>query len=385
MRVLLVANFEPDAQNSMRLYADWVRRMAHAAGHDVTVIRPTPFFARISRSASIKKNLGYLDKFLIFPPRLMKVSRHFDLVHILDHSNSMYLKFVSGTRTLITCHDLLAVRAARGEFPQVMIGWTGRLLQRWILSGLRGAKYAICVSEKTAEDLHQLAAKNCPKIRIIYNGLNRGYGPGASLSASLAAKLGLPPEPRYLIHVGGNSWYKNRMGVLRIFARFAQLPENSNYKLITVGPSWTGEMVNFVRENELSDRVIEGVGIGSSELRELYCNASALLFPSFEEGFGWPLLEAQACGCPVITTDRPPMTEVAGKAAVYIDPNKPEEAALAVSTAIRNGDALQAAGLKNLERFDQARVAAQYMEFWDAVIATSGSSSSSPVAEFHGR
>ena len=383
MRVLLVANFEPDSQNSMRLYADWVRRMAQAAGHDVTVIRPTPFLARISRRARIKKTLGYLDKFLIFPPRLMKTSRHFDLVHVLDHSNSMYLKFVSGRHTLITCHDLLAVRAARGEFPQVIIGWTGRLLQRWILSGLRSAEYAICVSEKTAKDLRQLTADDCPQIRIIYNGLNCEYGPGASLSAGLVARLGLPPEPLYLIHVGGNSWYKNRLGVLCIFSHFARLPGNAGYKLVMVGTNWTPEMVKFVRENGLSDRVIEAVGIGSSQLRQLYCNASALLFPSFEEGFGWPLLEAQACGCPVITTARVPMTEVAGKAAVYIDPNEPQAAARALSTGIRNGDALRAAGFKNLERFDQAKVAAKYVEFWDAVIATSGSSSSSPVAEFH--
>jgi glycosyltransferase involved in cell wall biosynthesis len=385
MRVLLVANFEPDSQNSMRLYADWVERMAQAAGHDVTVIRPTPFLARISRRARIKKNLGYLDKFLIFPPRLMKTSRHFDLVHVLDHSNSMYLKFVSGRHTLITCHDLLAVRAARGEFPQVIIGWTGRLLQRWILSGLRGAEYAICVSEKTAKDLRQLTADDCPQIRIIYNGLNCEYGPGASLSAGLVARLGLPPEPLYLIHVGGNSWYKNRLGVLCIFSHFARLPGNAGYKLVMVGTNLTPEMVKFVRENGLSDRVIEAVGIGSSELRQLYCNASALLFPSFEEGFGWPVLEAQACGCPVVTTGRPPMTEVAGEAAIFIDPNEAEQAALAMSGGIRNGDILREAGFKNLMRFDQETITKEYMDFYGAAASSCTSSTSPPVAELHGR
>jgi glycosyltransferase involved in cell wall biosynthesis len=382
MRVLLVANFEPDAQSSMRLYADWVGRMVQAAGHDVTVIRPTPQFARISRHSRIKKYLGYLDKFLIFPPRLMRVSKRYDLVHVLDHSNSMYLPFIRSKHKLITCHDLLAIRAARGEFPQMKTGWTGRLLQRWILSGLRSADHAICVSEKTAKDLQQLTEQNCPEIRIIYHGLNLEYRPGASLSAGLADELGLPVEPRYLIHVGGNSWYKNRLGVLRIFAQFAKLPENAGYKLVMVGPHWTKEMVAFVRESELADRAIEAVGIGSSELMELYCNASALLFPSFEEGFGWPVLEAQACGCPVVTTGRPPMTEVAGNAAVFIDPNEPERAAELISEGIRHGDALRAAGLKNIERFSQAEVAAQYMKFYQAVVASCDSSASSPLAEF---
>ena len=381
MRVLLVANFEPDAQNSMRLYADWVRKMAEARGHDVTVIRPTPVFARISRHPGIRKNLGYLDKYVLFPPRLTKAAKGYDLVHVLDHSNSMYLRLIAGSRRLITCHDLLAIRAARGDFPQVTTGWTGRLLQRWILSGLRAAENAICVSEKTARDLKQLTQQDCPEIRIIHHTLNCEYRPGASLSAGVKEKLGLSTGQRYIIHVGGNSWYKNRSGVLRIFRHFAAMPENAGYKLVMVGHPWTPEMVSFVRESGLAGRAIEAVGIGPSELMQLYCNASALLFPSFEEGFGWPVLEAQACGCLVVTSGRPPMTEVAGEAAVFIHPDEPEQAAHAMSSAIRNGDALRAAGLRNVERFNEAKVAAQYMEFYEAVTAPCGSSSSSPLPE----
>lgn len=369
MRVLLVANFEPDAQNSMRLYADWVRKMAEERGHEVTMIRPKPVFARLSQHRGIRKNLGYIDKFVLFPPRLARVAKGFDLVHVLDHSNSMYLRLAAGTRRLITCHDLLAIRAARGEFSQVTTGWSGRLLQRWILSGLRAAEFAICVSEKTARDLKQLTGQHCPEIRIIHHTLNCEYSPGASLSAGLMGKLGLSPGEAYVIHVGGNSWYKNRLGVLRIFTYFAAMPENANYKLVMVGHRWAPELASFVRENGLSERVIEASGIGPSELRELYCNASALLFPSFEEGFGWPVLEAQACGCPVITTGRPPMTEVAGDAAVFIDPHEPERAAQAMSAAIRNGEVLRAAGFKNLERFNEAKVAAEYVEFYEAVAA----------------
>ena len=60
--------------------------------------------------------------------------------------------------------------------------------------------------------------------------------------------------------------------------------------------------------------------VTGEQLRALYSAAAALLFPSWWEGFGWPVLEALACGCPVITTQRPPLTEVAGEAAVYVPP-----------------------------------------------------------------
>jgi len=369
MRVLLVANYEPDAQKSMRLYADWVRKMAESRGHDVNVIRPKPLFTRISRHPDIRKYLGYLDKFIVFPLRLARLAKEYDLIHVLDHSNSIYLRAAGHKAKLITCHDLLAIRGARGEFPAVRTGWSGRLLQRWILSSLRTADHAICVSEKTAEDLRQLTKQSRPTTRVIYHSLNWNHGPGANLSSEVVAKLGLIPSHPYLLHVGNNSWYKNREGVLRIFAHFAEIPENVNYLLLMVGPPLTKEMVGFVQKKGLSNRVIEARNIGSSELTELYCNAAALLFPSLEEGFGWPILEAQACGCLVVTTGRRPMTEVAGDAAIFIDPDEPESAAHKVSIGINNGDRLRAAGFSNLDRFNEVKIAEQYMEFYDEVVA----------------
>jgi glycosyltransferase involved in cell wall biosynthesis len=368
MRVLLVANFEPDAQKSMSRYADWVRKIAQCQGHEVTVVRPKPLFTRFSRHPFIRKYLGYLDKFIVFPPRLAKVAKEHDLIHVLDHSNSMYLRVMGRKPKLITCHDLLAVRAARGEFPEVSTGWSGRLLQRWILSGLRNADYAICVSDKTAEDLRRLTEQACPKIRVIYHALNWDYRPGASLSSELVTRLGLNPKQPYLLHVGGNNWYKNREGVLHIFAHFVKMPENANYRLIMAGSPWSIEMTRFVKTNGLSSRVIEALGVSNSELMELYCNAAALLFPSLEEGFGWPVLEAQACGCLVVTTGRRPMTEIAGDAAVFIDPDESAAAAHKVSIEIRNSDALRAAGFKNLDRFDETRIAAQYKGYYDEVL-----------------
>ena len=78
--------------------------------------------------------------------------------------------------------------------------------------------------------------------------------------------------------------------------------------------------------NGLRDRVIELTNITNEDLRALYSKATALLFPSLREGFGWPIIEAQACGCPVFTSDRVPMTEVGGDAAIYLDPTDPRPA-----------------------------------------------------------
>jgi glycosyltransferase involved in cell wall biosynthesis len=315
------------------------------------------------------KYLGYLDKFLLFPPRLRRVAKTCDLVHIVDHSNSMYLRTVRGKPTLITCHDVLAIRGAQGQFPQCPTGWSGKLLQRWILSGLRRARHVLCVSAKTAADLKTLTGETGAQIRVVHNALTWNYRPGAALPEVLNSRLGLPPGQPYFLHVGGNQWYKNRAGVLRIFARVAAMDEFSRAILVMAGKPLPPALLDVIREERLNGRVIQAPGVTNEELQALYGNALALLFPSLEEGFGWPIVEAQACGCPVITSGRPPMSEVAGEAAIFIDPTDPEAAAAAVVAGLERRERLRDAGLCNVKRFDEETIANQYFAFYEEILA----------------
>lgn len=369
MRILLVGNYEPDEQQSMLRYTGWLERTLLGRGHSVAVVKPRPFFSRIARSAGLSKYLGYIDKFVLFPFRLRRVAAEYDLVHITDHSNSMYLRMVYKKPRLITCHDVLAIRSAMGEFPESPTGWSGRILQRWILSGLRRANHVLCVSSKTASDLLSLTGLDDRGVRVIYNPLNWNYHPGEPFQDDFASKLGLWPHRRYLLHVGGNQWYKNRLGVLHIFAHLVRLHEFSSLGLVMVGKPWTNQMRNLIQELELGDQVIEAAGSTNEELCALYGNALALLFPSLEEGFGWPILEAQACGCPVITTNRPPMSEVAGSAALLIDPADPEAAASAIARQLSMREQLREAGFRNLGRFAEESIADQYCALYERVLA----------------
>jgi glycosyltransferase involved in cell wall biosynthesis len=368
MRVLLVGNYEPDAQQSMARYAAWLERSLRARGHSVTTIRPTPFFSRLARHQGLSKYLGYLDKFLVFPSRLRSLARAHNLVHILDHSNSMYLGTLPKTPSLITCHDVLAIRAARGEFPQTRTGWSGRLLQRWILSGLRGARAVLCVSQKTASDLRALTGDTGAEIRVIPNALNWEYKPLGAVSGGLAARLGFGPGDPYFLHVGGNQWYKNRMGAVRIFARLATAKKFANARLVLAGKPFTAALRDAIREERVGERVIELTDATNEELQTLYSNALALLYPSIEEGFGWPILEAQACGCPVITTRRPPMSEVAGDAAILIDLADIAGAAAAIAAGLERREEVAAAGFQNLKRFDEETIAGRYCAFYAEIL-----------------
>jgi len=352
----------------MQRYAQWLLAALKARGVTVLLIRPVPFFSKLAKGPlhkqAVIKYLGYLDKYLIFPGQLRKAAKQFDLVHICDHSNSMYVRATAGVPNLITCHDVLAIRSARGEFTATSTGWSGRLLQSWILSVLKQAQNILCVSEKTKSDLLRLTGNTGAKVEVVLNPLNWPYKPQPNLPATLKSRLGLAEEAKYFLHVGGNQWYKNRPAAVEIFHEIVSMQEFASTKLILAGKSLPASLKSLIDELKLSGSVIPISGTSNEELEALYSNALALIFPSLEEGFGWPIAEAHACGCPVATTNRPPMTEVAGKAAILFDPTQPKAAAEAIRQGLFNRASLIAAGIENVKRFEESKIIEQYRKFY---------------------
>src|ERR1043165_7227567 len=145
--VLLIGNYPPDQQQSMHRFGTMLLQGLTAAGVTAELIRPAPFFGRFRLAgAFIAKWLGYIDKLILFPRQLRKkiAQRRPELVHICDHSNAIYVRFAAPIPTIVTCHDLLAVRGALGEETDCPATRSGKLLQRWILAGLRRARAVIC-------------------------------------------------------------------------------------------------------------------------------------------------------------------------------------------------------------------------------------------------
>jgi glycosyltransferase involved in cell wall biosynthesis len=146
-----------------------------------------------------------------------------------------------------------------------------------------------------------------------------------------------------------------------------KLPLFQKTVFILAGRLWTGEMREFCRSARLENSVVEAVRVSDQNLCALYSGAEALLYPSWIEGFGWPILEAQACGCPVITTNLPPMTEVAGEAAIFIDPALPSAAAEIIAEQWSNRTAMCEAGFKNLQRFNYDRIGDEYQRLYQEI------------------
>jgi glycosyltransferase involved in cell wall biosynthesis len=230
------------------------------------------------------------------------------------------------------------------------------------------ARVIICVSDETRRQAKRLTGLKDDRFAVVPNALNYPYRPmpGPEASAHLGS-LGLDSRRPYFLHVGGNQWYKNRNGVVRLFAELVRHSAFRDHCLVMAGKPWTKELRQAVQLTGLGNRIIERVDLHGEQLRALYSRAEVLLFPSLSEGFGWPIVEAQACGCPVATTNRPPMTEVGGDAALYIEPDNPVDAAQRIAAMFTNRERWQEAGIKNAGRFSSRAMIAGYTRCYQAV------------------
>jgi glycosyltransferase involved in cell wall biosynthesis len=368
--VLLIGNYPLDRQQSMQRFGTMMLHGLNASGIPATLIAPQPFFGKFRGAGGfVAKWLGYIDKFVLFPRRLLAAlakERPF-IVHICDHSNAMYGGWIKHSPVVVTCHDLLAVRGALGEETNCPASLTGKILQRWILRGLRNADEVVCDSQATETDARRLVSHGAgsPKVETVCLGLNYPFRKLAE--AEVLARLknipGFSQEIPFVLHVGSNLRRKNRDGVLRIFAL---CKEEWNAHLVFVGDPLTPELFSLAESLGISDRVTQVPDASDELLEALYNRAVALLYPSRFEGFGWPVIEAQACGCPVVCSNAGPLPEAAGDAGLFHDPN--DEAGFATDL-LRLHDPAQRAiwsekSLRNTERFSTTGMISHYIDIY---------------------
>lgn len=379
--LVLIGNYQPDRQESMQRFGQLLSDGMLKRGWRVETWQPEPHFTkwvRTYRYGGLPKYLGYLDKFYVFPREIRRRRRNLTantVFHIVDHGNAVYAQHFRGAHLLATCHDLLQIRSALGEFPQNRVSGTGQRYQRWILDHLGRLNQVVCVSEKTRADLLRLTQLPAAAAHVVYLGLNYPYQPMPPAEAEVllrktcerngiaAARFQEALTGGFYLGVGGAQWYKNRTGLVSIFAEL-QKHLWAPSRLLLVGPPLDAEQNQVLERHGLTNAVLRLSGVSNEELRAVYSLARALLFPSWEEGFGWPVVEAQACGCPVFTSNRPPMTEIGGEAAGYIDPADPVGAAAIIARAIPSLGRMAADGLAATGRWDTTRMLAEYEQHY---------------------
>ena len=360
-RLLLLGNYLPDEQRSMLRFENELRDGLVAGGVDVGVIRPPQIVGGRGRRPS--KWLKYVDIYLLAPFVLGWRARSADVVHIVDHSNAIYRWFVPRP-CLVTCHDLLAVRSALDEFERTPIGRLGRVQQWCIARSLRRADHVTCVSEVTRGDLVTVLGCDKGATSVVPVCLAEAFG--ATFEQTRTDGDSAPADPGgdepFWLHVGSDAWYKNRVEAIRIFAELRkELPRAS---LVLVGPPLSAYQAQVATELDVVDAVRVVEGVSDRELDRLYSRSLGLLFPSVAEGFGWPVIEAQAAGCPVFVSEIDILAEVAGSGAVAFRLGDVPAAGRVILDALSRRDAMIAAGGVNAARFSRRDMTDGYLTLY---------------------
>ena len=303
------------------LHDEFARR-----GHRVSLRRPEPIVRKLIGRGRFAKWAGYVDQYLLFPRRMRADMREdpADTLYVFcDQALGPWVPDAARRPHVVHCHDLLALRSALGDIPENPTSWTGRVYQRYIRAGFRHARHFISDSERSRSELHTFGGIPTGLSEAVLLGLNHPFQPlSPTVSRARLVAAGLPADERgCLLHVGGGQWYKNPVGVVHLYAAYADATLAAGGEplpLWMVSPPPDARLSAALAHVPAAGHVRFFQGLRPDVLEALYSHAQLLLFPSLAEGFGWPILEGMACGCPVLTTGEAPMTEVGGDVATYL-------------------------------------------------------------------
>jgi glycosyltransferase involved in cell wall biosynthesis len=267
--------------------------------------------------------LSTLARDAVWYPFALGRRRNADLLHCPTYRGPVR----SALPLVVTVHDLGVLR-----HPRAFNRWSRLYGPRVVPRVLAAARRVIAVSEFTKRELIELLQVPEDKIRVVPNGVDGTFTPD-----------GPAEEGEYVLAVGTLEPRKN-------LPRLVEATRRSGVELRVVGArGWGGVEVGGDGVRWLGE-------VSDSELAQLYRGARCVAYPSLYEGFGIPVLEAMACGAPVVTSRGTAMEEVADGAAVLVDPNDPAELAAGIDRATAERDVLVARGLERARAFR-----------WDAV------------------
>jgi len=227
----------------------------------------------------------------------------------------IFLKY----KTVVTVHDLIPLVFPK-EFPAGIRGKIKWQIQKWLL---KKADAVIADSKSSKRDICKYVDISVQKVNVVYLAAGEEFRRlrGGNWELLIRKRYGLPD--RFMLYVGDATWNKN-------LPRLIQAMEQIEIPLVMVGRAlvetdfdktnpWNQDLVKIQEMANKNKKIIRLGFIPTEDLVKIYNLAEVFVMPSIYEGFGLPVLEAMACGCPVVTTKEGSLEEVAGKAAFYVD------------------------------------------------------------------
>ncbi|MGB3208033.1 MAG: glycosyltransferase family 1 protein [Crinalium sp.] len=318
------------------------------------------YIVDLSRRKLLFRNLINIKNII----SLKKPNTNYDIFHCTHLSPIV----VPGIPRVTTVHDIIPLLR-----PELVNNELFLVFSKLVELNLRESTKIIAVSETTKKDLVNYCGVPEDRISVVYEAASSQFLPISEDQAlPILRLLGLidssGKRTPYFIFVGNIEPKKNIKRLLTAFKEFA-LKDQVGYKLVIVGSkAWGYEPVkNMISEMIESKILIHPGYLPSSYLPALLSHARAFIFPSLIEGFGLPVLEAMACGCPVISSKIQAISEVAGDAALLVNPQSVEELCQAITETASNDQlclSLKEKGLKRNQLFSWKKCATQTLDVY---------------------
>jgi glycosyltransferase involved in cell wall biosynthesis len=275
--------------------------------------------------------LSTLVRDAVWYPFALGRTRGADVLHCPTYRGPLR----SALPLVATVHDLAVFR-----HPEAFNRWTRTYSPHVVPRVLAAARRIVAVSEFTRRELIELLRVPDEKIRVVPNGVDEEFTPG-----------GPAADGEYILAVGTLEPRKN-------LARLVEAMRQNTTELRVVGARGWGEV-------DVGGNGVRWLGeVTDAELARQYRGARCVAYPSLYEGFGIPVLEAMACGAPVVTSRGTAMEEVADGAAVLVDPSDPADLAAGIERAVAHRDELVARGLERARAFRWDAVAAATLDVY---------------------
>ncbi|HEV7684561.1 MAG TPA: glycosyltransferase family 1 protein [Pyrinomonadaceae bacterium] len=317
----VVCDFREENWPSMDLVADMLLdQLEKNHSHEFAVTRVCPplrrRFSRSDANAGTLFNVDrFLNRFLDYPQHARTLRSEFDLFHVVDHSYAQLLLDLPAHRTVVTCHDLDTFQSLLNPQREPRSLAFRKMMER-TLDGFRRAARVTCDSAATRAELlaHNLVEPQ--RAVVVPNGVHPSCSPAADANADdEAARLLGEPAGVELLHVGSTIPRKRIDLLLKIFA--AVRKEVPAARLVRAGGVFTREQEQLISQLDLARSIVVLPRLERNVLASVYRRAAVVLLPSEREGFGLPIVEALACGTPVVASDLPVLREAGGDAVTY--------------------------------------------------------------------
>lgn len=296
---------------------------------------------------------------------LLARRRGLELVHD-PNGVSPFLFGAGGARTVVTVHDVFP-----WSYPETSTLLESLIYRHWLPRLLPRVDAVITDSQASKDDIARFLKIESAKIRVVHLGVDPSYKPTApDRTAAVTSRYGLPDK--YLLYLGSTRRHKNLTGLLTAYSDLERM--GYTIPLVLVGVSAEACRTTLAQapgSSDLKERIICHGHVSEADLPAIYSSATLFIRPVLYEGFGLPVLEAMACGTPVVCSNVASLPEVAGDAAITIEPTDVEALAVTMQRVLSDHDLLEELRGRGLERaanFTWERTARETVEVYEQVL-----------------